>query len=92
MNDDVFWNILVHTKSILNSQIRAVVLLGSNQIPSTMTIVDEHLIQINFIPYEPGFYFINIYNGNQSIEGFNMIKLNENYILSIFRISIFNTY
>ena len=61
--------IQVHTKSASSSQVRAVVLLGGMQIPSSMTIVHEQLIRINFIPQEPGFYFVNIYHGNQSIEG-----------------------
>jgi len=34
-----------------------------------MNIINDNLIRINFIPQEPGFYFVNIYNNNQSIEG-----------------------
>ncbi|CAF3681830.1 unnamed protein product [Rotaria sp. Silwood1] len=59
----------IHTKSISNSQIRAVVLLDTIQIPSTITIINDNLIRINFIPQEPGLYFINIYNGDQTIKG-----------------------
>jgi hypothetical protein len=71
--------ILVHTKSSASSsQIRAVVLLGGTQIPSNMTILHEHLIRIDFIPKEPGFYFVNIYNGNQSIEGSYRFALTRN--------------
>jgi len=69
-----FSKILVHTKSTSNCQIRAVVLLGTVQIPSTMKIINENLIRINFTPQEPGFYFVNIYSDNQSIEG---ILINE---------------
>jgi hypothetical protein len=34
-----------------------------------MKIINDNLIRINFTPQEPGFYFVNIYNDNQSIEG-----------------------
>ncbi|CAF3415563.1 unnamed protein product, partial [Rotaria sp. Silwood2] len=61
--------IIFYTKSLSNSQIRAVVLLGTVQIPSTMTVINDNLIRINFIPQEPGLYFINIFNGDQVIQG-----------------------
>ncbi|CAM4955218.1 unnamed protein product [Rotaria socialis] len=61
--------IQIRTKSGSNAQIRAVVLLETVQIPSTITIVNENLVHINFIPQEPGLYLINIFNGDQSIQG-----------------------
>jgi hypothetical protein len=69
-----FLKIPVHTKSTSNSQIRAVVLLGGIVIPSTMTMMNDNLVRIHFTPQEPGFYFVNIYNGDQSIEGREMIS------------------
>ena len=60
---------VVHTKFTANSQIRAVVLLGSREIPSTMKILHDHLIRIHFIPDQSGICLVHIYNGNQSIEG-----------------------
>ncbi len=67
------WKFLVHTKSKTNSKIRAVVLLVSIQIPSTMKIMNENLIRINFTPQEPGLYFVNLFNDDQLVEGIHMI-------------------
>ncbi|CAF0887782.1 unnamed protein product [Adineta steineri] len=61
--------IQIHTKSTSNSQIRAVVLLDTVQIPSTMTIINDNLIRINFTPKEPGFYLVNISNRDKPITG-----------------------
>jgi hypothetical protein len=38
-----------------------------------MTIVNKNLIRVNFTPEEPGSYLINVFNGDQPIEGMNMI-------------------
>jgi len=57
----------------LNAQIRAVVLLDQVPIPSTMTIINNNLIRVNFTPKEPGFYFVNISNRDKPITGMNII-------------------
>lgn len=67
---------VVHTKFTTNSQMRAVVLLGNREIPSTMTILHEHLIRIHFIPDESGICFVHIYNDNQLIEGRILVFIN----------------
>ncbi|CAF1050339.1 unnamed protein product [Adineta ricciae] len=61
--------IQIHTKSTSNSQIRAVVLLDTVEIPSTMTVINDNLIRINFTPKEPGFYLVNISNRDKPITG-----------------------
>ncbi|CAF1633249.1 unnamed protein product, partial [Adineta ricciae] len=59
----------VHAESTSKTQIQAVVLLGTRQIPSTTTIVNESLARINFVPQEPGVYSVHVSSANQPIEG-----------------------
>ena len=39
-------------------------------------MINNNLIQINFTPQESGFYFINVLNGDQPIEGISRIYVN----------------
>ncbi|UJR31815.1 hypothetical protein I4U23_019292 [Adineta vaga] len=59
----------VHAESTSKTQIQAVVLLGTRQIPSTTTIINENLARINFVPQEPGVYSVHVSCANQPIEG-----------------------
>lgn len=60
---------LVHTESASNAQIRAIILFGTRQIPSTTTIINDNLVRIHFIPQESGLYLIHVSCANQPIEG-----------------------
>ena len=61
--------LLVHAESASNAHVRAIVVLGSRQIPSTTAIINDNLVRIHFIPQEPGFYAVHVSCANQPIEG-----------------------
>lgn len=66
--------ILVHTESVSTAQIQAIVLLGTRQIPSTTTVINDNLVRIQFLPQEPGHYSVHVSCANQSIEGNLLLK------------------
>jgi hypothetical protein len=65
---------LVHTESASTAQIRAVVLFGTRQVPSTTTIINDNLVRIHFIPHEPGVYLVHVSSVNQPIEGIRLFQ------------------
>ncbi len=67
--DFYFDRLLVHTESASTAQIRAVILLGTRQIPSTTAIINDNLVRIHFVPQEPGHYLVHVSSVNQPIEG-----------------------
>ncbi len=59
----------MHAEAASSAQIRVIVLLGTRQIPSTTTIINDNLLRIHFTPQEPGLYSVHVSCANQSIEG-----------------------
>ncbi len=83
--------LLVHAESASNAQIRAVVLLGTRQIPATTSIINDNLVRIHFIPQEPGLYLVHVSCTNQPIEGIVIYEKKKRKKFLFNRITIFNS-
>lgn len=88
-NDEI--SPLVQVPSVSTAQIQAVIILGTRQIPSTTTVINDNLLRIQFLPQEPGLYSIHVSCANQAIEG-NRSKTMRSYAKILFdRITIFHS-